>query len=307
MYRPVSFLLGYLLLTILSLSAGSPAGSQDRPSAVTLTPQQLRELHDLAGRVLQHAGNVGCKKDACTILVVNFTGPSDSTSLLGIQLADALSSQLLAQSNGIRVVDRTSLQSFLGSERIRSKVFEEEQAAGWLASELSASAVLVGTLMKEGSGVRIHVRLLNAQDALRKEKKKEKAPSEELVLSVENPESALAPAEPFGELFAADTTSQGEKLFRAGVNGVTMPRCYSMPDPKYSDLARSARFNGSVVLEVTIMVDESVADVRLIRGAPFGLNDSAREAVANWKCKPAASGGTPVPTRVPIEVTFRVF
>jgi outer membrane biosynthesis protein TonB len=40
----------------------------------------------------------------------------------------------------------------------------------------------------------------------------------------------------------------------------------------------------------------------------MGLDENAVAAVKTWRCKPAAGpNGKPVPTIVPIEVTFRLF
>jgi TonB family protein len=307
-FRPIRFLLISLLLTILGLTPTTPARSQDQPNAVTLTAQQEDQLRDLAGRVLEHSDKAGCRKSDCTILVTNFIGPTGSTSALGMQLADTLASQLVAQTNGIRIVDRSSLQIFLERERISSRLLGDDRAAGWLASELHASAVLVGALNPERIGVHLRVTLLNAQDALKKEKKKkDTAPIEEKILSIENPDAALAPAEPFANISPADTASLGKEIFRAGVNGVTQPRCFYQPDPQYSEAARSVKFQGTVILDMTIMLDERIGEINVVRGIPFGLNEAARKSAATWQCKPASREGTIVPTTVNVEITFRLF
>jgi TonB family protein len=306
MFHPIRFLLISFLLTFLGLTAITPVRSQDRPNTISLTVQNEDQLRDLAGRILQHADKAGCRKSDCTILVTDFTGPSGSTSVLGMQLADTLSSQLVAQTNGIRIVDRSSLQVFLERERISSRLLEDDHAAGWLASELYASAVLLGTLMKEGSGLLLHVQLWNAQDALKNGKKQNKSLSDGMVLSIQAPDSALAPAEPFASESHADSTSPGEGVFRAGANGVTMPTCSYRPDPQYTDAARAAKFNGTVLLELLISTDGSISIPHILRGAPFGLNEAASRSVSAWRCKPASKGGTLVPTLVPVEITYHL-
>jgi TonB family protein len=117
----------------------------------------------------------------------------------------------------------------------------------------------------------------------------------------------LALAEPFGDASQVDATPQGEKLFKAGVNGTTMPSCYLHPNPEYSAEARGSSIQGTIVLEITISPDESVEHIEMVRGAPFGLNDRTRKTVAGWRCKPGFLNGTPVFTRVPVEITFRLF
>jgi protein TonB len=63
-----------------------------------------------------------------------------------------------------------------------------------------------------------------------------------------------------------------------------------------------------VVLEVVITPDGRATDIRVIKGPGLGLEEKAIEAVKGWKFKPAAGpNGKVVPTRVPIEVTFRLY
>lgn len=100
----------------------------------------------------------------------------------------------------------------------------------------------------------------------------------------------------------------GGGQFRAGVNGVGMPTCFYAPDPQYSDEARKAKYQGIVVLEGVITLDGRVTQIRVVKSPGLGLGEKAVEAVRTWRCKPALGpSGRPVPTQVPIEVTFRLF
>jgi TonB family protein len=99
----------------------------------------------------------------------------------------------------------------------------------------------------------------------------------------------------------------GGGAFAPGTGGVGYPSCFYMPDPKYSEEARKAKYQGTVVLQGTITVDGRVIDVQVVKGPGMGLEEKAVEATAAWRCKPALGpSGKPVPTRVPIEVTFRL-
>ncbi|HZV58762.1 MAG TPA: energy transducer TonB [Candidatus Eremiobacteraceae bacterium] len=224
--------------------------------------------------------------------------------MLGTHLADAFSAQLALQAKGIQVVERSRLRNFLGQEQIPSKLLDDS-ALPWLASRLSASTVVIGRLEKEKRDVSLRIQLRNAQNA-RKSKGK---PSydEKLVLAVQDADRFLAPAEPVGEVSHDDATPQGENVYRAGTDTTAMPSCYNRPEPGYSDAAREARFQGTLLLEATIRSDGNISDIKVLRGAPFGLNDQARKTVAGWKCKPALLNGTPIATRVPIEIMFRLF
>ena len=100
----------------------------------------------------------------------------------------------------------------------------------------------------------------------------------------------------------------GGGAFRAGVNGVGVPVCLYCPIPQYSDEARKAKYQGTVVLQVTITTDGKAIGISVVKGPGLGLEEKAIEAVRGWKFKPAVGpNGKIVPTIVPIEVTFRLY
>src|SRR5262249_32766569 len=111
-----------------------------------------------------------------------------------------------------------------------------------------------------------------------------------------------------GGLGPGEGGGTGGGAFRAGVNGVGMPTCFYAPDPQYSDEARKAKYQGIVVLQGTITLYGLVTNISVVKSPALGLDEKAVEAVRQWRCKPAQGpNGKPVPTIVPIEVTFRLF
>lgn len=94
---------------------------------------------------------------------------------------------------------------------------------------------------------------------------------------------------------------------RAGVNGVTSPRCAYCPNPSYSEEARAAKLQGSVILRVVVSATGQVANAVVVRGPGHGLDQKALEAVQGWRFTPAAGpDGKPVACMVNIEVVFRI-
>lgn len=111
-----------------------------------------------------------------------------------------------------------------------------------------------------------------------------------------------------GGLGPGEGGGTGGGAFRAGVNGVGMPSCLYCPDPQYSDEARKAKYQGVVVLQVVITLDGRATNIVVVKSPGLGLDEKAIEAVRQWKFRPAIGpSGKPVPTQVPIEVTFRLF
>jgi periplasmic protein TonB len=111
-----------------------------------------------------------------------------------------------------------------------------------------------------------------------------------------------------GGLGPGEGGGTGGGAFRAGINGVGVPVCLYCPIPQYSDEARKAKYQGTVVLQVTITTDGKAINISVVKGPGLGLEEKAIEAVKGWKFKPAVGpAGKPVATIVPIEVTFRLY
>jgi protein TonB len=94
--------------------------------------------------------------------------------------------------------------------------------------------------------------------------------------------------------------------YRVG-GGVTAPRALYAPDPEYSEEARKAKYQGTVVLWVVVGPDGRVHDVRLQRSLGMGLDEKAIEAVKTWRFEPSRKDGQPVAVQVNVEVNFRLY
>jgi protein TonB len=105
-----------------------------------------------------------------------------------------------------------------------------------------------------------------------------------------------------------NTAGTGGGDFRAGVNGVGSPVCIYCPPPEYSDEARKAKYQGTVLLDVTVTSDGRVVNPFVIKGPGLGMEEKALAQVRNWKMRPALGpSGKPVNCRVQIEVTFHLY
>jgi periplasmic protein TonB len=110
-----------------------------------------------------------------------------------------------------------------------------------------------------------------------------------------------------GGLGPGEGGGTGGGMFRAGVNGVGQPACIYCPDPEYSDEARKAKYQGTVLLEVIVTVDGRVLEPHVLRGPGLGLEEKAVAAVRNWRMRPAVGpNGKPVTCRATIEIGFRL-
>jgi TonB family protein len=307
----IAFVLSFFaFFTPLSAATLNVPPAQASQAPLALTSQQQSQLHDLAVRVLQHADKAGCKKGSCTILVANFTDSSGSTSLLGLQLADAVSEQLAAVAADIQVADRKRLYEFLERERIPSKTLAEDNAERWLAIEQSANAVLIGRMDGDRDKWIVTLQLLDAHFLVRTAREHRevlKGPQERVELPMTGTDEQLRkPVEPFRER-SASQTAEDQGIPRAGVNGVTVPHGVYMPSPSYTDFGRTTKFQGTIILLITISEEGHAENLEVLKGLPFGLNQAALNTVRTWKFRPSTLEGKPVPVKVPIEVTFRLY
>ena len=94
--------------------------------------------------------------------------------------------------------------------------------------------------------------------------------------------------------------------YRVG-GGVSAPRVLYAPDPQYSEEARKAKYQGTVVLWCVIGPDGRARDMRVRRSLGMGLDQQALEAVKLWKFEPARKDGQPVAVQINIEVNFRLY
>jgi protein TonB len=98
----------------------------------------------------------------------------------------------------------------------------------------------------------------------------------------------------------------GGGVLRVG-GDVSAPHPIYDPDPDYSEEARRAKFQGTVMLWVVIGPDGRPRDVRVARTLGMGLDQKAMEAVREWKFAPAMLDGRAVAVEVNIEVTFHLY
>ncbi len=98
----------------------------------------------------------------------------------------------------------------------------------------------------------------------------------------------------------------GGGVYRVG-GGVSAPRQLYSPDPEYSEEARKAKYQGTVILTITVGPDGRVHDPRVTRSLGLGLDEQALKAVQSWTFEPAKKDGVPVAVLVSVEVNFRLY
>jgi periplasmic protein TonB len=98
----------------------------------------------------------------------------------------------------------------------------------------------------------------------------------------------------------------GGGVFRIG-GGVSAPKAIYAPDPEYSEEARKAKYQGTVVLSLIVGADGVPRDIKVARSVGLGLDEKAIETVKTWKFDPGTKDNKPVATYATIEVAFHLY
>lgn len=123
------------------------------------------------------------------------------------------------------------------------------------------------------------------------------------------PEPEPEPVDPDMEIVLGDPEPPPQTgPLMAGVGGVTEPE--RIPEtyvkPEYPELARRARVEGRVILQVVIHKDGTVGEMEVIKApaADLGFGDAAKNAVSQWRYKPARQNGRPVDVFMTVVINF---
>jgi len=100
----------------------------------------------------------------------------------------------------------------------------------------------------------------------------------------------------------------GGGVYQVG-NGVSPPKAIFQPEAEFSDEARRAKYEGTVVVTLIVDAQGNPQNVHVSRTLGMGLDEKAVEAVRKYKFKPAMEQktGRPVPVMVSVEVRFRLY
>jgi TonB family protein len=94
-------------------------------------------------------------------------------------------------------------------------------------------------------------------------------------------------------------------VYRVG-GGVTAPALIYKTEPEYTEEARHAKYQGTVLLYVEIEPTGMPTNIKVQRSLGLGLDQKAVEAVQKWRFKPGMKDGNPVTVQATIEVNFRL-
>jgi len=92
-----------------------------------------------------------------------------------------------------------------------------------------------------------------------------------------------------------------------GAGGASAPRCSVTPEPNYSDDARKAHIQGTVILDSIIQKDGNIDVTGVARSLGYGLDDEAKKVLKRWKCSPGQKDGQAVAVQLQIVINFHLY
>jgi TonB family protein len=286
------------MMAVLACSlAGTVAGAQDASPALPRIVQE--QMDSLALRVAEQIRQSKIDPAFPKILVIDFSNGGDRRfSKLGTLLADELAQSLSGFASGFQVQDRKSFTAYLKENWMGLEDLQSEVVCLTLARSMGGAGVVRGTIEPDANQqMRISVRVDGLGQTW--------SGGAQFPSTSDLRELLKQPAISFTR--AAEAIPNEPGILQPGVDGASLPVCVYCPSPDYTDLARTAKYRGTVELSLIVTKDGVVNSVLVLKGAPFALTQKAIDAVQKWKFKPAKFHGQSVPVRVPVDIEFQLY
>jgi TonB family protein len=87
----------------------------------------------------------------------------------------------------------------------------------------------------------------------------------------------------------------------------TKVRLIKKPEPAYTEDARSRAITGTVILKCVFAANNTVTNIRIVAGLPYGLTEKAVEAARRIKFIPATKDGKNVSMWMQLEYNFNLY
>jgi len=99
---------------------------------------------------------------------------------------------------------------------------------------------------------------------------------------------------------------QNRTVHRMGEEGMKAPVPVYRVDPAYTEEAKQAKIQGSVLISAVVNAEGRAEDIQVERSLDTGLDLNAVTAVSQWLFKPGTKDDQPVDVAVKIEINFRL-
>ncbi len=114
----------------------------------------------------------------------------------------------------------------------------------------------------------------------------------------------LGEAVPFTSAAVPGVEQPLPSVIYSQADGVVMPRVLAHVAPHYSDAARQAGLQGTVLLEGVVLTNGVMTGLKVARPLDSELDHNAIYALKQWRFEPGRLNGVPVPVRLLVETHF---
>ncbi len=297
----------YSLILASAILWSWPTSTRAQDAVFPLNRLDQAHLDSLAALTAKRIREAKLVEKEPKVLVMDFfrNSPGES-SRLGSLLADRFSELLASYSAGMQIFDRQILRDYLLENWTTLEDFKSHEICFAVARQLGASGAILGTVSEKSGNINLTLHLLgfgpaeNEDDIFAWRDRTASFPlTEELRAELYKPGPSYARM--------SEQIPEEPGIFMPGSSGVTSPQCMYCPNPDYSNAARTVKFQGTVILSVIVTAEGQVTGIYVLKGAPFGLTAQTISATKNWRFRPGQKDSKPVPVRVPVETTFRLF
>jgi TonB family protein len=87
----------------------------------------------------------------------------------------------------------------------------------------------------------------------------------------------------------------------------TPPVALHVAAAEYSQQARKAKLQGTVLLSLTVTEEGMPTDIKVVKSLGMGLDESAVRCASEYRFRPATKDGAPVAAHITLEVNFRLY
>lgn len=275
-FRPIALMVVFLALF---LTANSSAQTQPAPPEQTISG-----LADHLASGLRTAR-------ANRVLVLDLRGPQNEIHPVGKWVADQLSAALQSNSPELVLLGRTQLDTQFSRIASDSPSATDNEKATALGRAVGADAVVQGSYAKVSQRLGVTLTATNP---------KRLGPF--IVIN-----AALPISDEMVRLSSDPLPTFKNGILRGGVAATPSPVCIYCPNPEYTDEARSAKFQGEVLLEVTVNSQGRVDNAVVLRNPGYGLGEKSIDTVKTWQFQPPVDlDGHPATISCKVEVAFHL-
>jgi hypothetical protein len=258
---------------------------------------QFPRLNDLASEIVRQVKPLKPR----LVAVTDFRPPNTFALPQGHYFAWVLSSMLQDRAKkSFTVADHISFDSDLAKLNILGSSLVPGEALQSAAPHLGADVLIIGSFERRDNAYFLRALPVIVANSRSLDPIETKIDTPEFLDSLVTPLPENIPRRTSQENIRGDTT---------------MPTCARCPEPDYTGLARHNHLEGSVIFMVLVTADGLPGQIRPVQLIGDGLDETAFEAIKRCspviprvfkRFRPLKQNGAPVPTIVPIEITFRL-